>query len=92
MEMKNSDLSNLNFAWWSLHHDSIITDTIWKLNKTLYRALTRWGYTYTNTHITVYDTYIVEVLHFPANFDHMCWLLNMSDEKGVHLYGVYNFK
>jgi hypothetical protein len=25
---------------------------------------------------------------FPANFDHMCWLLNMSDEKGV--YGVYN--
>jgi hypothetical protein len=23
---------------------------------------------------------------FPANFDHMCWLLNMSDEKGV--YGV----
>jgi hypothetical protein len=30
----------------------------------------------------------VEVLHFPANFDHMCWLLNMSDEKGV--YGVYN--
>ena len=25
------------------------------INKTLYRALTRWGYT--NTHIAVYDTY-----------------------------------
>jgi hypothetical protein len=25
------------------------------INKTLYRALTRWGYT--NTHISVYDTY-----------------------------------
>ena len=33
---------------WNLHVDNIV-------NKTLYRALTRWGYT--NTHIAVYDTY-----------------------------------
>jgi hypothetical protein len=25
-------LANLNFAWWWLRHDNIITDTIWKLN------------------------------------------------------------
>jgi hypothetical protein len=32
------------------------TEAWFLLNKTFYRALTRWGYT--NAHITVYDTYM----------------------------------
>ena len=38
-----------------LHKAPLIKHYTLYNNKTLYRALTRWGYT--NTHITVYDTY-----------------------------------
>ena len=53
---------SLNFLSFKAHtdreRDSITRRefSVLKTNKTLYRALTRWGYA--NTHITVHDTYM----------------------------------
>jgi hypothetical protein len=53
-------MSYRTFRYMPQMSQKLILFICFKVNKTLYRALTRRGYT--NTHITVYDTYSTQLL------------------------------